>query len=83
MATGIWSHVGKRVVRPFFFFKRLFSALVLLLFFHFPPTNPHYFPLFPLLSQCDGCLDVPVCGLMAGLQVLLAMGASLYCLGAG
>ena len=38
--------------------------------------------LFPLLSQCDGCLDVPVWGLIAGSQALLVTGA-FYCLGAG
>ena len=41
------------------------------------------FPLFPpLLSQCDEGPDVPVWGLMAGLQGLQAMG-TFYCLGAG
>ena len=59
-----------------FSFKQLFSALVLLFF-----CSPPFFFL-PLLSQCDGCPDVPVWVLMAGLQGLLAMGA-FYCLGAG
>ena len=45
----------------------------------FPPTTPPFF-LFPLSSQCDRCPDVPVWGLKAGLQGLLAMGA-FYCLG--
>ena len=41
------------------------------------------FPLFPpLLSQCDGGPDVPVWGLLAGLQRLQAM-ETFYCLGAG
>ena len=39
-------------------------------------------PLFPLLTQCDGCPDDQVWGLMAGLRGLPAMGAY-YCLGAG
>ena len=65
-----------------FFFKRLFSVLVLFFFFFcVPPTTPFGF-LFPLLSQCDRYLVVLVWGLMAGLQRLLAMVA--FCsLGAG
>ena len=55
-----------------------FLAVVLLLFFCFTPTTP---PVFPLLSQCDRCPDVPLWGLMAGLRRLLAIGA-FYCLGA-
>ena len=54
-------------------------------FFYFPPTyylSLSFVFLFPLLSQCDGCPNVPVWGLTAGLQGLLAMG-EFYCLGAG
>ena len=50
-------------------FKRLFSALVLLLFICFPTTTPApFFSLFPLLSQCDSGI---------------AATGVLYCLGAG
>ena len=56
--------------------------VVLFLYFCFPPTTPPFLALLPLLSQCDGCPDVPVWGLMAGLWGLLVMGAS-YRLGAG
>ena len=43
---------------------------------------PPLLPFFPLLMQCDGCLDVSVWGLMAGLWGLLAMGV-FHCLGTG
>ena len=79
--VAIWNHAGKSIVQPLLFLKRLFSALVLFSFFCFPPTTPPFF-VFPLLSQCDECLDVPLWGLMAGLQGLLAM-REFYCLGAG
>ena len=58
-----------------------FSMLALFLFFCFPANNLPFF-LFPLLSQFDRCLDVPMWGLKAGLQGLLAMGA-FYCQRAG
>ena len=74
----LWPQGGKSVVQPLLFFKRLFFSGSAFLFFCFPPPPPRFFP-FPLLSQCDGCPDVPVWGLMAGLQGLLAMGA-FYCL---
>ena len=81
--AAIWNHVGKSTVQPFVFsLSSCFSALLLFLFFCFPPTNLPFFSLFPLLSQCDGCVDVPVWGLMTGLRGLLAMGV-FYCLGAG
>ena len=49
--------------------------------FSAPPPSPLVSP-FPLLTQCDGCPDYRVWGLMAGLLGLPAMGAC-YCLGAG
>ena len=51
-------------------------------FSNFCASLPLLPPFFPLLSQCDKCPDVPMWGLMAGLQGLLAMG-TFYCLGAG
>jgi len=60
--------------------KWLFSVVVLLLVVLLPSLYPPFF--FALLSQCDGCQDVSVWGLMAGLRGLLAIGA-FNCLGAG
>ena len=74
-AAAIWSYVG-RVLCSLPFLEVVLSVSVSLL----PSLCPHFF--FPLLSQCNGCLDVPLWGLMAGLQELLAMGA-FYCLGTG
>ena len=45
------------------------------------PPSPLVSP-FPLLTECDGCLDDWVWGLMAGLRGLPAMGVY-YSLGAG
>ena len=70
--AAIWNHVGKSVLWPLcFYFKQLFSALVLFLFFCFPP--PTFFHC--LIAECEGCPGGSVWGLMAGLQVLLALGA--------
>ena len=59
-----------------------FNLMVVSIF----PVFSACLPLTPFfssnVSQCDGCLDVPVWVLMAGLRGLLAMGAS-YCLAAG
>ena len=41
--TATWNHIAKSIVRPFHFFMRLFSVLVLFLFFCFPPTTPPFF----------------------------------------
>ena len=83
--VAIWNHVGKSVVQPLLFFKPLFFSSCAFLIFLLPfyyPSFFFFFSLFPLLSQCDRCPDVPVWGLIAGLQGLLAMGAFYY-LGAG
>ena len=61
---AIWNQVGKSVVWPLLFFKRSFSCSAFLL----PSQNPFIFFLFPLLSQCDGCLKVPEWVLMVGLR---------------
>ena len=87
--AAIWNHVGKSVVQPLFSLSGylFFSGSAFIVFCL--PSNPppvvfvSFFSLFPLLSQCDGCLDVPVCGgAHTWLRGLLTMGAS-YCLGAG
>jgi len=85
MRSTFGTMLGRALCGLCFFLKRLFSAVVLFSFFYFPPTNYlslSFVFLFPLLSQCDGCPDVPVWGLMTGLWGLLVMGAP-YCLGAG
>jgi len=80
--AAIWNHIGKSIVHPLLFFMWLLSALVLFLFFCFPPTTPHF---FFSLSTVIPVWRVPRClcvGVIAGLQGLLAMGA-FYRLGAG
>ena len=57
-----------------------FSAVVLLLLFCLPPTTP-LFCLFPLLSQCDGCPDVPVWRFMAELRGFASHGSVLLSTG--
>ena len=54
-----------------FFFCGALAVFYLLL------SVPPLLTPFPLLTQCDGSLDVSVWGLMAGLRGLLAMGALL------
>ena len=61
--------------------KTLWSFWLVPLVFSAPPPSPLVSP-FPLLTQCDGCLDDCAWGLTFGLQELPAMGAC-YCLGAG
>ena len=81
----MWNRVGKSVVRPLLFLEAVVFSSSAFLIFYFPPTNYlslSFVFLFPLLSQCEGCPDVPVWGLMAGLWGLLAMG-EFYCVGAG
>ena len=78
--VALWNHVGKSVVRPLLFFKRLFSAVdcfLIMITVSLPLPLPFSFFvfLFPLLSPCERCPDVPVWGLIAGLWGLLAMGA--------
>ena len=79
--VAIWNHVGKSVVWPLHFLQAVVFSGSAFLFLCFSPTTPPFF-LFPLSSQCDRCLDVPMWGLKAGLQGLLAMRA-FYRLGAG
>ena len=59
--------LGRALCGLCFFFKLLFSVLVLFLFFCFPPTSPPFFFLFPLLSQCNGCPCVEAHGWVAGI----------------
>ena len=47
--------------------------VVIFLFILALPSQP---PFFLLLTQCDGCLDDTVWGLMAGLWGLPVMGAA-------
>jgi len=58
--VAIWNHIGKSVVRPLLFLKRLFFSGRAFLIFLLPSYYPSFFFLFPLLSQCDRCPDVPV-----------------------
>ena len=48
--VAIWNHAGKSIVQPLLFVKRLFSALVLFLFFCFPPTIPSFFGLSTVIT---------------------------------
>ena len=59
----------------------LWSFLLDHLGFSAPPSLSPCYP-FPVLTQCDGCPDDSVWGIIAGLWLLPAMGAY-YCLGAG
>ena len=63
--VAIWNHIGKSLVQPLFSLSgSLFFSGSAFLVFCLPSISPFAFflSLFPLLSQCDGCLDVPVCG---------------------
>ena len=78
---AIWSHVGKSIVRPCFFFKPLFSAFMLFLHFCFPPTTPPFcFPLFTVITvrPVPGCPFVGAYGWIARIaghgSVLLSRG---------
>ena len=55
---AIWNYIRKSIVQPLFF-------LICCCFSASLPLTPDFFSLFSLLSQCDGCLDVPVWRLMA------------------
>jgi len=78
--VAIWNHAGKCIVRPLLFLKCLFSALVLFLFFCFPPTTPTFFCLFTVITVwwVPGCPSVGVHGWVAGIasheRVLLSRG---------
>ena len=82
--AAIWNHVGKSVVRPLLFFKRLFSAVVLSYFSaSLPlPLRPPFFSSFHCYHSMTGAPDVPVCvgahGWVAGIashgSVLLSRG---------
>ena len=81
--AAIYNHVGKSTEWPLFFaLSGVVFTISAFLIFMPPFLYPTLFSLFPLLSRFDGCADVPVWRLRAGLQGLLVMGA-LYCLGAG
>ena len=66
--AAIWNYVRKSVVQPLFSLSGcLFFSSGAFLVFCLPSIPPFvffffFFSLFSLLSQCDGCLDVPVCG---------------------
>ena len=73
--TTLWWRLSVAVHSGF-----LWSFLLASVFLPLPPS-PLVSP-FTLLTQCDGCPDNWVWGLMAGFQGLPAMGAY-YCLGTG
>ena len=66
---AIWNFVGKSVGWPWFSLSGCFRCWCLSYFYASLPL-PLFFPLFPKLSQCDGCRDVPVwrsCGWVVGI----------------
>ena len=77
--AAIWNHGGKSVVRSLFFFKQLFSALVLFSFFCFPPSTPS-----PSFSTVITAWRVPrrPCVGPHGWFARIASHGSVYCLGA-
>ena len=65
--AAIRNHIGESVVWPLFFLSVVVFSVNTFLFFLLPSLYPLF---FPLSSQCDGCPNVPVWGLMGGLQGL-------------
>ena len=61
--AAVWNRIGKSIVEPLFFSKRLFflSSSAFLVFYLHSTQIFFLFFFFPLLSQCDRCPDVPVC----------------------